>query len=230
VVSLLVHLAIGAAVVLVPLFLQDVLPPLSRDAVRAFLVEPEIMPPPPPPPPPPAAGLRPALRAPAPPPEVDPGRFVAPIEVPNEIAAPAVESFDLGVEGGVPGGVEGGVPGGVVGGVVGGLPQATLAPAEPPAVRVGGDLKAPRLVKDVKPEYPELALMARVSTIVFLEARVDTQGRVQEVKVLRGHPLFDEAAVGAVKQWRYQPLLLNGVPTPFVLTVTVHFRVTSPNN
>ena len=52
-----------------------------------------------------------------------------------------------------------------------------------------------------------------------------TDGRVQEVKVLRGHPLFDEAALAAVRQWRYQPLLLNGIPMPFVATVTVQFNI-----
>jgi protein TonB len=202
---------------------------MARDALRAFLVEPaEVAPPPPPPPPPPAAAIRTPPKPIAPPaPIVEDTKLVAPIEVPEQIA-PEPEAFSTGLEGGVPGGVEGGVPGGVVGGVVGGLPQGP-AHAEAPVVRVGGKIVAPKLIKEVRPVYPDLALMARVSAIVIMEARVDIHGNVKQVTVLRGHQLFDDAAVAAVKQWRYKPLLLNGVPTEFILTVTVAFRVTSPS-
>jgi protein TonB len=58
-----------------------------------------------------------------------------------------------------------------------------------------------------------------------MEAHVDTRGYVKSVKVLRGHPLFDEAALEAVRQWRYKPLLLNGEPTEFILTATIIFNV-----
>jgi protein TonB len=150
-------------------------------------------------------------------------KFVAPIEVPTEIAPE--ESLDLGVEGGVPGGVEGGVPGGVVGGIVGGLPAAEAAPVK--VVRVGGHITAPKLVRKVEPVYPALAAQARLSAIVILEAQVDTRGHVKSVTVLRGAPLFDEPALEAVRQWRYQPLLLNGQPTEFILTVTLVFKLQS---
>ena len=143
---------------------------------------------------------------------------MAPIETPAELKPE--EGIDLGVEGGVPGGVEGGVPGGVVGGVVGGLPQEAPPPK---AVRVGGQLNAPQLVHKVDPVYPELARQARLSAILIMEATVAANGKVQEVAILRGAPLFDEPAVAAVKQWVYRPLLLNGVPTPFILTVTLKF-------
>ena len=125
---------------------------------------------------------------------------------------------------GVAGGVEGGVPGGVVGGVVGGLPSdAPPPPAK--VVRIGGQIAQPKLIRQVKPVYPDLAVQSRVSALVILEAEVDTRGYVKTVKVLRGHPLFDDAAMEAVKQWRYQPLLLNGEPTGFILTVTVNFNL-----
>jgi protein TonB len=130
----------------------------------------------------------------------------------------------VGVEGGVPGGVEGGVPGGVVGGIVGGLPAE---PGPPPrVVRIGGKITAPRLVHVVRPEYPALAQQARLAGIVILEARVGLDGRVKEVKPLRGPPLLLDAAIAAVSQWRYRPLLLNGQPVEFVLTVTVAFNLT----
>ena len=149
---------------------------------------------------------------------------MAPVAVPTEIKPE--EGLDLGVEGGVPGGVEGGVPGGVVGGIVGGLP--TEAPPSRQIVRVGGLIVAPRLVHRLNPAYPALAAAARLTAILILEAQVGTDGRVEEVRVLRGQPLFDEAAVAAVKQWRYQPLLLNGKPTAFLLTVTLVFNLATP--
>jgi protein TonB len=220
-VSLVVHSLLLALVLIVPLFTEEILP-APGEAIRAFFVMPAAAAPPPPPPPPPAAGVRPVTRTPAAPVPQEPAKFVAPIEVPTEVTPE--EGLDLGVEGGVPGGVEGGVPGGVVGGIVGGLPQE-VAPSPVKAVRVGGQIKAPRLMHKVAPTYPLLAQQARIGAIVILEATVATDGRVQTVTVLRGQPLFDEAAMDAVRQWRYQPLLLNGVPTPFVLSVTLNFRL-----
>lgn len=219
--SLVVHALALAAVIILPLFFDQVLPPPDA-AVRAFFVAPVEMPPPPPPPPP-AAGVRALAKAPAAPrPTAELDRFTAPIEIPEEI--PPEEAIDLGIEGGVPGGVEGGVPGGVAGGIVGGLPAE--APSAPPkVVRIGGRLVAPKLVHVVKPEFPQLALLARLSGIVILEAHVGVNGRVVDVRVLRGAPLLDAAAAEAVRQWRYQPLLLNGVPTEFVLAVTVNFSL-----
>jgi protein TonB len=92
-------------------------------------------------------------------------------------------------------------------------------------VRVGGGIVAPRLVQRVDPEYPALAMRARLKAVVILEAQVDTRGQVKSVRVLRGAPFFDEPALAAVQAWRYQPLLLNGVPTEFILTVTVAFNL-----
>jgi protein TonB len=153
-----------------------------------------------------------------------PQAFVAPIEVPAEITPE--EGLDLGVEGGMEGGVEGGVPGGVVGAVIGGLP--TVVPPPPQrVVRIGGRLAPPRIIQRVEPVYPQLAVQARLSGMVILEALVDERGRVRSVKLLRGHPLLDEAAMEAVRHWRYQPLLLNGEPTAFILTVTVAFNLRS---
>ncbi|PYQ46701.1 MAG: hypothetical protein DMF78_25735 [Acidobacteria bacterium] len=117
------------------------------------------------------------------------------------------------------------MPGGVVGGIVGGLPQE--APPAPKVVRVGGQIKVPQLVKKVDPDYPELAKQAQLGALIILEATVGTDGHVQSVTVLRGAPIFDEPAMAAVRQWVYRPLLLNGVPTPFMLTVTVKFTFTS---
>jgi protein TonB len=221
-VSLLLHTALVLAVVIVPLLFEDVLP-VPGDTLRAFFVAPADVAPPPPPPPPPAAGVRASRRAPVAPRPAEPATFVAPVEVQELVVEE--EGLDLGVEGGVPGGVEGGVPGGVIGGVVGGLP--TEAPPPPTrVVRIGGAIVAPKLVKKVEPVYPPLAAQARLQGIVIIEAYVDTRGFVKSVKVLRGQALLDDAATEAVRQWRYQPLLLNGEPTEFILVATLVFNLT----
>ena len=224
-VSLLTHALLLALAIVAPLVVFDADLPATEGAVRAFFAAPPEVAPAPPPPPPPAPAARARVpRAPVPPPS-EPARLVAPVEIPEQMPAPD-EGMDLGVEGGVPGGVEGGVPGGVVGGVVGGLPQA--APPEPKAkvVRIGGNIRAPSLVHEVRPEYPPLAVQARVQGLVIVEAHVGVDGRVRSVRVLRGHPLLGEAAMEAARQRRYQPLLLNGVPTEFVLTLTMTFQLT----
>jgi len=106
--------------------------------------------------------------------------------------------------------------------VVGGLPEA---PPPVEAVRVGGNIKAPKQLKKVDPAYPDIARQARVQGVVILEATISPQGKVTDVKVLRGIPLLDQSAIEAVKQWVYTPTLLNGVPVPVIMTVTVNFKL-----
>jgi protein TonB len=217
--SALLHTLLVAAVVILPLAFHEVVAP--RDMLGAFLVSPLEVPPPPPPPSR-GNGLR-AGRVPSRIQAQPPNGFVAPRDVPSQITAePAIEP-DGG--NGDPNGVDGGVPDGAVGAIVGGLPPK--APPPPPkVVRVGGQIVAPARVRYVQPSYPQLAVASHVSAIIILEAQVDFRGIVKTASVLRGHPLFDDAAVEAVKQWRYKPLLLNGEATDFILTVTVAFNLT----
>ena len=79
------------------------------------------------------------------------------------------------------------------------------------------------------PVFPELAMKAGVQGIVIVEATIDVRGRVVNATVLKGMPVLDEAALEAVRKWVYTPTLLNGVPTPVIMTVTVRFvlRTTS---
>jgi protein TonB len=225
--SMTVHAALVAAIVVVPLFFYDAIPQPSESILKAFFVAPAEIAPAPPPPPPPAPAIRASIKAPAPVPSVAP-TFVAPIEAPEGIQHEAGIELGFGVEGGVPGGVEGGVPGGVLGGIVGGaMPQAPPPPTK--VVRVGGNITAPKIVKKVDPAYPDLAKAARLGAVIIMDAQVDTHGVVENVNVLRGHPLFDESATTAVKQWRYRPLLLNGEPTPFIVTVTLFFNIQAPS-
>jgi protein TonB len=106
-------------------------------------------------------------------------------------------------------------------------PAAAAAP-QPRAntpLRVGGEIREPKKLKHVAPAYPDIARQARAQGIVILECTIGADGTVQEVKVLRGVPLLDQSAIAAVKQWVYTPTLLNGVPVPVVMTVTVNFRL-----
>jgi len=183
--------------------------------VLAFVAElPAAAPPPPPPPP------RPAQAVPQTPPA---NPAAAPLEAPAEIAPEPVAAPVSDVAG---------VEGGVVGGVVGGLPALAEAPPPPPPpppvskepVRIGGQVSAPALLKRVEPVYPAIAQLAAIDGVVILDAIVDEHGRIQSVKVLRGHPLLARAASEAVQQWEYEPLKLNGTPTPFELTVSLWFH------
>jgi periplasmic protein TonB len=225
-VSIVVHAVVLLLVLLIPIvYLTPELP--TPPEILAFVAAPPA-PPPPPPPPPPRAPVR--ARTPEPKPVPTTGHLVAPVEAPRSIE-PEPPS-EPGIEEGVPGGVEGGVAGGIVGGIVGGLVSAPPPPPpppppvpKPPPIRVGGRIKAPALVSRVQPEYPLIAQAAHVEGVVILEATVDESGRVESVRVLRSARLLDQAAVEAVKQWRYSPLTLNGHPQSFVLTVTVAFHL-----
>lgn len=115
-----------------------------------------------------------------------------------------------------------------------GEPGAPPPPPPPPmapfvdgvrALRIGGEIKTPRKLRDVKPVYPPIALDAKVAGMVIIEALIDPQGHVRDAQVLRSIPLLNEAALDAVKQWQFEPTLMNGVAMPVVMTVTVNFTL-----
>ena len=89
------------------------------------------------------------------------------------------------------------------------------------AIRVGGQIRPPIRIKEVAPLYPAIAQSARVQGDVVIEATIDEEGKVADARVVKSMPLLDQAALDAVRQWEYQPSLLNGVPTAVVTTVTV---------
>jgi protein TonB len=219
--SFVIHAVGLAATLALPLVLSSGLPEPAR-AVQVFLVVPLALPPPPPPPAPVPrpAGARttPDVRP------AEPVGFMAPIEVPTGLQPE--DGLDLGIAGGVAGGVEGGVPGGVVGAIVGGLSDS-LAAKPPPRrpLRVSGLVREPVKIKHVAPVYPPVAVAGKIEGSVSLEALVDVTGHVTDVKVLEGNPLFEEAAIEAALQWVYTPTLLDGVPVPLILTITVQFQL-----
>ncbi len=104
-----------------------------------------------------------------------------------------------------------------------GAPGAPPPPGAP--IRVGGDVKTPTKIQHVNPVYPQEAQEAKVSGMVIIEATIDIEGSVETTKVLRSVPMLDQAALDAVKQWRFTPTILNGAPVPVIMTVTVNFTL-----
>ena len=216
--------------ILIPMIYFDALP---KSQLTSFLVAP---PPPPPPPPPPAAAPPKVVRI--IPRQFDAGRLMAPKAVPKEIAMIKEEELPPpsagGVVGGVPGGVPGGAAGGVIGGIIGSVPTAAPPPPPPPKVdkpvtpqriRVGGNVQAAKLIRQPKPVYPPLAKQARISGHVILNAIIGKDGTIQNLHVVSGHPMLTNAALDAVKEWRYKPYYLNGEPVEVVTTINVNFTL-----
>jgi protein TonB len=109
---------------------------------------------------------------------------------------------------------------------LGGLAVASNQPAVPAApVAVGGDVKQAKLISSVQPAYPAMAKAQHISGAVTIDALIDADGRVTTMKVISGPTLLQEAARDALKQWKYQPAMLDGKAVPMHLTVTLQFRL-----
>jgi periplasmic protein TonB len=229
-VSLLIHTAALCTLALLPLLLLNALP---QGDLLTFL----IAPPPPPAPPPAPAPPRPAGAS---------ARHTialanydaTPITIPRGIPdPPSDEDVDIGSM--LPNITQGGSgvgPGGF------GNPSAAIfalnpivppPPPPPPHSRdkmspphkIGGDVLAGKLLFKVDPKYPRLAQLTHVSGSVILEATVDEEGNVVGIKVLSGHVLLNDAAVEAVKQWKYSPTVLNGEPIKVQAAITINFNL-----
>jgi len=230
-ISTLVQMLFVIVAILLPMIYFDTLPGVQ---LSSFLVPP----PPPPPPPPPAAP--PPMVVKVIPRQFDAGKLMAPKNIPKEIAVIKEDELppaavNAGVVGGVPGGVPGGTMGGVIGGIIGAVP--TAAPPPPPKVeapkpvtpqriRVGGNVQQARLVKQPKPVYPPLARQARIQGVVKFTAIIGKDGTIQNLQMMSGHPLLVQSATDAVKQWVYQPTLLNGEAVEVITQIDVNFTLT----
>ena len=214
--------------ILIPLIATDTLP---RQQLMSFLVAP---PPPPPPPPPPAAAPVKVIKI--LPKQFDAGRLMAPKVIPKQIAVIREDEMPDpgGVVGGVPGGIPGGNPGGVIGGIIGAAPVAPLPPppkievqkpVTPQRIRVGGNVQAAKIVNQPKPLYPPLAKQARIQGTVRFTAIIGRDGMIQNLQLISGHPLLVPSAQEAVKQWKYQPTLLNGEPVEVITQIDVNFTL-----
>lgn len=104
-------------------------------------------------------------------------------------------------------------------------PDAAVSKSGMAPVRVGGNIRVPTKLKDVRPLYPPAAQTAGIQGVVIIEATIDVDGRVGDAKVLRSIPELDQAALEAVRQWEFTPTELNGVLVPVIMTVTVNFTL-----
>jgi len=187
-----------------------------------------------PPPPPPAAAAKKAAQTQTQTQQTQTQSNVTPISIPDFApqvleASSDANASDTGVEGGVDwGGTgEGGVPGGVPGGIPGGIPRPPNPDDDKPVI-VGGDVQAPVRQTDLIPIYTEPARKARIEGIVILQLTIDKQGRVTDVKVLRGLPMgLTEAAMDAARKQRFKPAYRSstGRPVDCLYTITVQFRI-----
>jgi protein TonB len=226
-VSFGVQIVAIAVLVVLPLIYYQVLPVAT---LTSLITAP---PPPPPPPPPPAAAPPKVVKV--IPRQMQTDKLLIPKVIPKEVKQinedEAPPSAGMGVAGGVPGGVAGGALGGVLGGVLGGIPSA--APPPPPAKKeapkgplvVGGRVQAAKLIRQPQPVYPQIARQARISGTVELAAIIGEDGHIQQLTVVSGHPLLRQSALDAVKQWVYQPTLLNEQPVKVSTTIDVIFSL-----
>ena len=225
-VSFFIHSAILILLLLLPLYFSQGID--MKRLETTLLVAP--MPPMAPAPPPPPSAARVAHVAPK---VFTPGKLTAPTFIPKAVpmassdAAPPEEALSAGM-----GAVPGGVPGGQIGGITGGIPGLAAPVMAAPAaegpkkpVRIGGDVKPPRLIYGPAAVYPILASQGHVHGIVVIDAIIDEHGSVVQEKVLSGHPLLIQAALKAVSERKYEPTILDGVPTPVDLRVEVNFQM-----
>lgn len=100
-------------------------------------------------------------------------------------------------------------------------------PSEPEGpIMVGGEVKAPEKVSTTEPQYTEIARKARIQGVVIVQAIIDKEGNVTNVKVLKGLPMgLDQSAAEAIKRWKFKPATLNGKPVAVYYNLTVNFRL-----
>jgi protein TonB len=212
-VSIAIHAIVLTIFLVSPWIVEGEMPAVDSPLKPHYL---PTVPPPPPPAPPPTP------TATAPKPTLPP--IAAPDTIVDETTPPPADSVVGSID--TPGVNSGGS-------VLVGLsePTTVVLPAPPPApvppkmVTIGGAIREPKKVVHVAPVYPEIARLSRLEGKVTMEAILDATGRVESVRVIGATPLFEDAAVRAVKQWRYSPTQLNGVPVPVLMTITVVFTL-----
>jgi periplasmic protein TonB len=103
------------------------------------------------------------------------------------------------------------------------LPPVPSIKATP--FRTGGQVQAANLIHQVNPVYPTLAKQTRTQGVVVMEAIISRDGSVESLRIVSGHPFLTQAAIDAVKQWKYRPTMLNGDPVDVITTITVTFTL-----
>ncbi len=213
-VSIIVHAVLLLVLVVIPLA-SDIVPPIPVFGIQSYVLAAPLPPPP---------SVQPVhATATAPPRETSSIPTSAPptLEPEPPAAAPFTPLGDI--DNGLPPGFgpdTGALPGPGV------PPPPPPVPENPPApVRAAQLPELPRKTVDVHPIYPDVARVAHVEGTVILEAVLDTSGRVTQLRVLRSVPLLDQAALEAVRQWRYTPSIYYGKPVSVLMTITVRFTL-----
>ena len=205
-VSLLSHSVVIAMILVLPILAAPLMPGVMDNSDLEYVTK--LLPPPPPPP---------KSRPPDATPPVNP--HAAPLVAPDEITPETprqfepVETFDVGVVGGAEN----------IDRELGPPPVAALPPKPQEPVRPGGAIRQPIKLRGADPVYPPIPRAAGIQGIVIIEATIDADGRVVNARILRSVHMLDQAALDAVRSWEYTPTMLNGVPVPVVMTVTVSF-------
>jgi protein TonB len=216
---------IGALLIL-PLMFTEALP--SQQLLTMLLTAP---PPPPPPAPPAVAQVVKIAQTDV----LNTGQLRTPTRIPRKVEMIREEEAPPpAVTGGVIGGIPGGIPGGQLGGVIGGIISSSASSTIPipkiepvKRIRVSQGVTQGMVISKIEPAYPKLALTARITGVVLLKAVISREGTITEMQVVSGHPIPVPAALEAVKQWRYRPYLLNGVPVEVETYITVTFQITT---
>ena len=221
--ALALQLLLLLAVVVIPLFHTDPLP--KRETLTMVYLQP----------PPATVGNATKLRAPTP---LSPAVYThantsihTPVHVTQEAPPTPVENAG-GVVGGVLGGVVGGIPAGVLSGVLSSsrsvpIPAKTPDPMSVKRIRVAARVVEANLIHDVAPQYPPEAGRARIEGTVVLLAVIGTDGSVKDVRVENGLPILAQAAIDAVRQWRYKPYMINGEPVEVDSRITINFTLSA---
>ncbi len=209
------------ALIAIPLFHIDPLPKMER--VTMLYLQPPL-----------AAGSNPTkLQAPKPASTYTPtsADITAPTHKTQEAPPPPVAAIG-GVAGGVPGGMVAGVPSGVLGEVLSStrsapVPAKTPDPTPVKRMRIASRVAEANLIHDVAPQYPQEAGRARIEGTVVLMAVIGTDGTVKDVRIESGLPILAQAAINAVKQWRYKPYMIDGEPVEVDSRITINFNLSA---
>jgi periplasmic protein TonB len=217
-ISFTMQMLAAGLLVLLPLIYTDALP---KKQLMSFLETPA---------PPPASAPKPLLKAAGSKhvSQFENGILRPPAEIPNKIAKVKDEEAPEGIgTGAVPFSIPG-VPNGTSNAVITDVIRNTPAAVPKIAVqkvRVSSGVAQGLLIHEVKPQYPALARQARIQGTVVLQAVIDKEGKVQHLQVVSGHPLLIQAAMDAVKQWRYKPYYLNGEPVEVDTQININFTL-----
>jgi protein TonB len=211
--TLVLNSSILLVLILIPLVYPEALP---HQVLSLLLTAP-----PPPPPPAPPQEQRPTQAFHGVP-QMDEGTLVAPSQIPS-----GIKKFAGPEESAVPGNLNlEGVPGAtfVPGDAFRGQKTVTVAPpAKQGPVRVSSSVVAGMLLRKTLPVYPPIAVAARVEGVVVLQATISKAGTIENLRVISGPAMLQQAALDAVREWRYRPYLLNGEPVEVETTVNVIF-------